>query len=535
MRSLSVAAGSTPDAETSEDQHDKLQSGSSTRQDEQQPVASNLTRLSELSNYSQDTPDKTSTKFKVAQNPVSTKDNIHDRSLQLWQPALIRPDLFYRGRSCFHQHWIENGSAGFPSLLLNWDSFNIMFRLAYSVRRYNAATASYTKTKEEYSGYRLHFEELNKLYYKELRELHRSIMQDTSSDELYLRRQTCLKNIEENEALINDLRMYESQLDSEQRCDTLAFQKSQGEILPLLEDLFEQLGTLPAADDIDGPIPVAVMQSVPKEDGADMLEWPENTWNNTHKHYSPELTGNATQDPGQETPHDDSEATWNNAWYNYVQDDSIETLRWDVKVARKEADQAKFAFDNFRDDYYTELQNYLFRFHGNHYDHAEAADTEDKFGPLWFKQSQDMTKRLIQAEKKLEETQTRLKNTVLAASTLDKDANVDKSEANLSTLVKAVDADDVRQFGRHVSSRKRRHIDDWLNTESAQKKRRALNDFRKTDSSFSLSEISSCPSESRYAQGEQRQMIDEYVQHTQQVWLASKTTYGGGRAPKTRK
>jgi hypothetical protein len=86
-------------------------------------------------------------------------------------------------------------------------------------------------------------------------------------------------------------------------------------------------------------------------------------------------------------------------------------------------------------------------------------------------------------------------------------------------LATALSEFEVQKYGEQLPSRKRKHIDDWLETDSMHSKRRKAQDASDdTVCMFELSEGSDKVSVVQYAEGTQRRKIDNYVRQTQEAW-----------------
>jgi hypothetical protein len=565
--SLSVATGSMPDEETEEVQIERtsLDGNKSPKEEEEgrinellksslssdltksqpdsslklrpvaHPIAFEPTSSDRLSGRSQQISGEDSGRKEVANAPTWTLDNIHEWRPELWRPNAIHSSFFYRGDSCFQWHWLGNKDVAFPSLLLNWDSFKTLWQLACSVRTFKAANKSYKKAQDSMLQVQQILKENTEYNEGALQELRlQSRREPLFREELNLQ---CLEHIEQlkaNEAQDVDLSLQLRKLESDYSTVVQAFEESQQNILPLLEDLFEQLGTLPGPDDLEEPIPVPLLESEPSNNSPDPSYWHENTWNNVQECDVPATKRSAISVSTHEVLRDDPEATWNNAWEDYAQEEWIESLRQYLDDAIREAHNAQTAFNNFRGDYQRQLLEYSIKHRSNVYffkNGGEADELEDKFGAEWFKRCQIATRKLIQADKKVEDIARRLKEAELAVNMFEGEEY--EEEGGHSGVRKELDTEDAQKFGQLVSHRKRKRIDDWLDTETVQKKRRTGYSCDRTDSSFSLSEHSGNVSDWRLAEGEQRRRIDDYVKRTQQIWFAFKADNVESVAPES--
>jgi hypothetical protein len=143
-------------------------------------------------------------------------------------------------------------------------------------------------------------------------------------------------------------------------------------------------------------------------------------------------------------------------------------------------------------------------------------DLEGQFGPLWLRNCQFVTGKAVEAEEDFYAIEERLNAAKHAVEVRVQEAGRARENPRLTTTLSE---SEVQNFGEQLPSRKRKRIDDWLETDSVHSKQWKVQETPDdTVCMFELSERSDNVSVVQYAEGYQRRKIDNYVRQTQEAW-----------------
>ncbi|KAI4619044.1 hypothetical protein J4E83_005996 [Alternaria metachromatica] len=192
----------------------------------------------------------------------------------------------------------------------------------------------------------------------------------------------------------------------------------------LLDELLVKIGVLPGIDDADKNPRVQILSAKEPVDGSS-LNWSENNWND-------EIPGEWKPAPivdkgsevfgalGEEEP----ESTWNNAWEDYPRNDHLLALQDVLYQTADEAIRVEREFNNVREQYDQELKTYMFHQRGKRGNASAECALSDAN-----RHDREVRKRPY------------------------------KPELGPPGQTEAIEP---QTFGKRISSRKRRWIDEWL-------------------------------------------------------------------------
>ena len=379
---------------------------------------------------------------------VQTYNPVHTEP---WYPSVIYHNDFMRRTPYFHHIDLDDETVGVPSLILNWELFRSLWKLAMATRQLQGKQEWMEKERYRYSNL---YRELYQRSEKEQKAI--DDLQNVGEfrpglwPELYRIGDIHEQNIAANNATVDRLYAEEERVIASYTRALTRVREAQDELWPFLDNLFGSLGVLPDSNNLDAPIEVPVIEPDLESDDAQFVEWPENNWNDDCNH------------PGwgseglESTEYHDPDAAWNDAWQEYSTEEPIKRLRLEVEDKRRDALNAKAEFDNFRGTYDEEFYKYLGR------TPAAQAVAEKSFGPVWLEMSQAVTRRARDTEEAFYSAEERLSEAKRAAK-LQIRAGASRDEIS---YVKVWDEAEVDNFGQMVPCRKRKHIDDWLEQET---------------------------------------------------------------------
>jgi hypothetical protein len=127
-----------------------------------------------------------------------------------------------------------------------------------------------------------------------------------------------------------------------------------------------------------------------------------------------------------------------------------------------------------------------------------------------------VTGKAVEAEEDFYAIEERLNAAKHAVEVRVQEAGRARENPRLTTTLSE---SEVQNFGEQLPSRKRKRIDDWLETDSVHSKQWKVQETPDdTVCMFELSERSDNVSVVQYAEGYQRRKIDNYVRQTQEAW-----------------
>lgn len=355
-----------------------------------------------------------------------------------------------------------------------------------------------------------------------------------------------VKNLEdENDALRKQISVELSELDEE--CQRLEYRMKEAHetLMPLLDDLFWNLGALPDFNNPDIELGVRVFENR-KEDA-----WnndPETGWSNHHQ-IPYDLIFGGGKEP---------EETFHHARERYYRENPVLMAEYEVERAIKAYKQVSMEFDEFRNNYNGDLYWYIARHHKfrmYHNNKSEIAELEQQFDAEWFVKYRHITRRLNRAEMLYRDAEKeRLEAERLTAS-------ADNFNQPAGRLAPIPSEDDVEAFGHNLSSTQFKRIDDWLelipsiddvesipsddgiealaknlspgkrkrtndglddNRHSKRQRAEQEYDVDDTVAMLDLPEHFSWIETWEMATGYERQLIDEYAQESRQAWEQTK-------------
>jgi hypothetical protein len=450
-----------------------------------------------------------------------------------WSPEIWRPDAvhhtdFYEGMPKFHVHRIESVSSWLPSLLVDWDMFRDMWKTAWYGRELKLA---YQWVEQQRNKHDILLQQLS----EEAEEHHRALVDlddplnppvcDFDGYALWSDEEEAhLEQIAHIDARKAEIRAELQKVEQNYQNVLKAYQEMQKDLQEHLDYIFGEMGVLPNPNDFDhlDLVPVLDPDHQQDEDETQFRDWPENTWNNDYDCIKPPENdyNKVYRHARYSSYHEDSEATWNNSWEDYPQDYDINWLRAILEEKREEAVNAATRLENFRNTYDMELVKYI-RQHRREQTASTASftgsdDLEDQFGPLWLRNCQFVTGKAVEAEEDFYAIEERLNAAKHAVEVRVQEAGRARVNPRLTTTLSE---SEVQNFGEQLPSRKRKRIDDWLETDSVHSKQWKVQDTPDdTVCMFELSEGSDNVSVVQYAEGYQRRKIDNYVRQTQEAW-----------------
>ncbi|KAI4627997.1 hypothetical protein J4E80_002133 [Alternaria sp. BMP 0032] len=236
---------------------------------------------------------------------------------------------------------------------------------------------------------------------------------------------------------------------------TMAVEKT---LWDLLDDLLVRIGVFPSVDDNDQNPRVRVVHAREPADDPNM-DWPENNWND-------EIPGEwkpaPFEDKGSEVfgplEEEEAESTWNNAWKDYPRNDHLLALQDVLYQTAEEAIRVEREFNDVREQYDRELQTYMFHQRGKR-DNASVRSyqLEEEFGPIWLEKCRKISAKMQEADRGHAQAECALSD----ANRHDREVRRRPSKPELR-LPGQTEAIEPRRFGKRISSRKRRWIDEWL-------------------------------------------------------------------------
>jgi hypothetical protein len=448
-----------------------------------------------------------------------------DWQAEQWWPFTIRPADFYRGPSCFHFQKIDSDRHGLPMLLLNWEMFLCLWRVSWRVRELQAKSTEVEQEKQRISNLLQSIRDdiSHRQYEIELIERivprypQRHITSIPLGVELFAEKQEHEKEIEHNETRCNQLVAEYQRAENSYRVLLEQSQEDQGQLQIHLDNLFGEMGVLPNAEDLNEAVRVPVLWSELGEGDNNSLLWSENNWNDGCDP-APVVSKSHSCSIDREDP----EATWNNTWPDYPQEDPIRLLSQEREQQRQEGLQAQAEFERFRGSYNLELARYIHQARSFGRDDTESV-FENEFGARWVTKFQLRTLKYKKAEEEFLTTEEKIMDLKCADKLL--------AQPNSgSELVKIHDANEVEQFGQMLPSRKRKRIDDWLDTESTKTKQQKTQSVQDADSTWDISEQSDV-SKVEYADGYARRLIDRHNRQAREAWPIPHDPYANYGVP----
>jgi hypothetical protein len=446
-----------------------------------------------------------------------------------WRPRAIHPTAFFKGHSYIYTHSVDHAAQSLPSLLLNWDMFKAMWKTAWRVREVHVTSQRLAQHRVKHAALIQQLDRDNSRHNAEIRRIGRPYWTPSLPypAEVNMQMQNLYERIDANHARRAEL---EAELGkAEQAYESLfeKYEQAQEVLNMFLDSVFGGMGILPSPDNFDKPVLVPVMDRDQDEDQTQLWDWPENTWNDNHdwislrrRSYDPEAPWNNSR-PRRSSYHDDPEAIWNNSWKDYPQEYDVNWLRAELEEKRQRALNVTTHFENFRETYHTQLERYIIENRREHTDpsviYPDSNDLEDQFGPVWLSKCQSITREVMRTEEDFYTTEKKLNDVKRADKLLASHDEDGLTHQNLR-LGNTQSVADVHNFGELVPSRKRKHIDDWLEAGSMQSKQRKVQVTDDTVSMFNLSERSDQISLVEYAEGYQRRKIDNYICQSRQAW-----------------
>ena len=226
----------------------------------------------------------------------------------------------------------------------------------------------------------------------------------------------------------------------------------------LLDELLVKVGVLPGIDDADKNPRVQILSAKEPVDGSS-LNWSENNWND-------EIPGEWKPAPivdkgsevfealGEEGP----ESTWNNAWKDYPRNEHLLALQDVLYQTADEAIRVEREFNNVREQYDQELKTYMFHQRGKRGNASvRSYQLEEEFGPIWLEKCRKISAKMQDADRGHAQAECALSD----ANRHDREVRKRPSKPELG-LPGQTEAIEPRSFGKRISSRKRRWIDEWL-------------------------------------------------------------------------
>lgn len=293
-----------------------------------------------------------------------------------WYPSVIYHFNFTRGEPYFQCINFNDEATGTPSLMLNWEMFRSLWKLASTTRELQGKQQWHNSERHRYS---IFYEDLYQNSQKELQAISNlqalGYMRPDLRPELVLQGKQHQANIDGNNA--TGLR---SQLEEQRVIESYGgkledVREAQNALQPFLDELFGTLVVLPNVNDLATPLEVPVIETDTSLDDVLFVGWPENNWNDDCNHPG---WGEEGPEPKQ---HHDLDAAWNDAWQEHSREDIVQQLSLELEEKRQYALDAQADFDNFRGSHDTEFYQYIGRTSD-----AQAV-AEKNFGPVWFKMS----------------------------------------------------------------------------------------------------------------------------------------------------